>query len=61
MDTDDLEPIKPVVKAADLETMSIGALRDYIADLRSEIARAEAAIEKKQDVRSGAEALFGKR
>ena len=40
--------------------MSVNELRDYIASLEAEIARAEQAIAKKEAHKSGVEALFGK-
>lgn len=58
MDTDDLEPAARPAGKPDLELMSIGELNDYIAGLEAEIARARAAIDAKQDYRSGAEAFF---
>lgn len=60
MDTDDLEPITKKPKKKDLSLMSIADLRDYIADLKLEIARAEAAIATKGDARKGAESIFKK-
>ncbi len=58
MDTDELEPMrkKPVPK--DLSRMSIGDLKEYIADLKAEIVRAEGFIAKKGDARKGAEGFF---
>jgi uncharacterized small protein (DUF1192 family) len=58
MDADDLEPrtVKTVPK--DLDAMSIEALSDYIAGLKAEIARTEAAIAAKQAARVGADAFF---
>ena len=61
LDTDDLEPKKPKPKPRDLEGLGVAELEDYIAELQGEIARAEAAIAKKQDHRSGAESFFKKR
>jgi len=62
MDTDDLEPMKPSMSAAtvrkDLDEMSIEAIGDYIAELKDEIARAEAAIAAKKAARDGAHAFF---
>ncbi|MDR3451019.1 MAG: DUF1192 domain-containing protein [Alphaproteobacteria bacterium] len=57
---DELEPQKATVKPRDLQTMSVEELENYIAALESEIARADAMIEKKQAHKSGVEALFGK-
>ena len=63
LDTDDLDPQPrvPKPKPRDLDQLSVAELADYIDDLRSEIARAEAAIGRKRDHRSGAEAFFKKR
>ncbi|MHB1205800.1 MAG: DUF1192 domain-containing protein [Rhodospirillaceae bacterium] len=58
MDTDDLEPIKKKPQPKDLSRMSIGDLKEYIADLQAEIARAEAAIVLKDKARSGAASFF---
>jgi len=62
IDTDDLEPtVKPaanLVGKPDMELMSVDELQNYIADLQSEIDRANQAIGAKQNHRSGAEALF---
>ena len=56
---DEFEPQKKSAKPRDLNPMSIGELQDYIASLKEEIARAEAAIAKKEAHRSGIDALFG--
>ena len=53
----------PVRKKARLEkplldTWGIAELRDYIDELKAEIARAEADIDKKQGHRSAADAFF---
>ena len=58
MDTDDLEPPKKKPQPKDLSRMSIGDLKDYIAELRAEIARAETAIAQKDKARAGAAAFF---
>lgn len=47
--------VPPVLEAWDVEE-----LKGYIATLRAEIARAEAAIEKKQAHRGAADAFFRK-
>ena len=60
MDWQDLEPGKKAAPPRDLEIMGVEELRDYIAGLRAEIARAEAAIAAKVNVKLGAEALFRK-
>ncbi len=41
-----------------LDTMGIEELRDYIAELKAEIERVEADIERKQGHRSAADAFF---
>lgn len=58
MDTDDLEPPRKKSPPKDLSRMSIGDLKDYIAELQAEIARAEAAIANKDKARAGAAAFF---
>ncbi|MEO5376079.1 MAG: DUF1192 domain-containing protein [Alphaproteobacteria bacterium] len=60
MDTDDIEPGSGT-RPRDLESMSIEALNQYVSDLKAEIARVQAAIAAKRDVRQGADALFRKR
>lgn len=58
MDSDDLEPRKPLPKPTDLERMGVGELEDYIAGLQAEIDRAQAMIDKKQGHKGAADALF---
>jgi uncharacterized small protein (DUF1192 family) len=58
MDTDEIDPPRPVLKPLDLQQMSIGELRDYVASLKIEIARAEEAIGKKVAHRDGLAGLF---
>jgi uncharacterized small protein (DUF1192 family) len=41
-----------------LDTLSVDELRDYIGELRAEIARVEADIERKGSHRGAAEAFF---
>ena len=43
-----------------LDTLGVEELRDYIAELREEIARVEADIGRKQSHRSAADAFFRK-
>ncbi len=43
-----------------LDTLSVDELRDYIGELRDEIARVEADITRKQSHRSAADAFFRK-
>jgi uncharacterized small protein (DUF1192 family) len=60
---DEIDPpsISAKPKPRDLQPMSVRELEDYIASLEEEIARADAAIAKKQAHKSGVEALFGKK
>ena len=58
MDTDDLEPRKRQPTAPDLPAMSIEALMEYIEELRAEISRAEAMIERKNSARGAADDVF---
>jgi uncharacterized small protein (DUF1192 family) len=60
LNPDDLDPPRPVLKPLDLQPMSVEELKHYIASLEAEIARAEAAIAKKEAHKSGIESLFGK-
>ena len=56
---DDLpRPKPPLLARPPLDDFSVAALADYIADLRAEVARAEAAIAAKQGARNAADALF---
>ena len=58
MDENDLDPLTKRPKPKDLEVMSIEALTEYIAGLRTEIERAEAAIDAKQSHRAAADSVF---
>ncbi len=58
MDTDDLEPPRPVLKPLDLDRASIAELKDYISALQAEIERARAKIGAKEAHLSGAAGLF---
>jgi uncharacterized small protein (DUF1192 family) len=58
MDVDDLEPRSVVPEPKNLEVMSIEALKDYIAELEAEIARAREIIAAKEAARTGADAVF---
>lgn len=58
MDENDLDPLTKRPKPKDLEVMSIEALTEYIAGLRVEIERAEAAIDSKQSHRAAADSVF---
>jgi uncharacterized small protein (DUF1192 family) len=50
----------PVRKRVLLDTLGITELRDYIDELKAEIARVEADIDRKQGHRSAADAFFRK-
>ena len=60
MDTDELDPPRPVLQPMNLQSLSIEDLRGYISALRAEIERAEKMIVDKESHRSGAESLFRK-
>jgi uncharacterized small protein (DUF1192 family) len=60
LNPDDLDPPRPTLKPLDMQPMSVGELKDYIASLEAEIARAENMITKKEAHKSGIEGLFGK-
>ncbi len=58
---DDEEPPKPRrVASLPLDPLGVGELNDYIAELKAEISRAEAAIARKQDHRGVADSFFRK-
>jgi uncharacterized small protein (DUF1192 family) len=56
---DELEPARPTLKPLDLQQMSVGELKEYIAALAAEIKRAREMIAKKEAHKSGIESLFG--
>ena len=58
MDTDELDPLKKKPVKKDLTRMSIGDLKEYIDELKAEIALADAEITKKGKARSGADSFF---
>ena len=58
MEEDDLEPRTLRPKPLDLDTLSIEALNDYIAELEGEIERVRAAIAAKESWRGEAESFF---
>ena len=60
MDWDELEPKTKKTALRNLDTMGVGELNDYIAQLEAEIARARAAIAAKQSARAGADNFFKK-
>lgn len=49
---------KPRLPSVALDPLGVGELHEYIADLRAEIARAEATIQRKQSHRDAASAFF---
>ena len=58
---DEEEPPKPRrLTPLPLDPLGIGELGDYIAELRAEITRVEAAIQRKQDHRGEADRFFRK-
>jgi len=61
MDIEDLEPRKKQPQLKNLDDMSIEALKEYIAGLESEIARARDKIAQKEKARLGADHFFKKR
>jgi uncharacterized small protein (DUF1192 family) len=59
VDEDEGPPRKRVrLEKLVLDSLGIEELRDYIAELREEIARVEADIDRKQGHRSAADAFF---
>jgi uncharacterized small protein (DUF1192 family) len=55
---DETDPKTKKPKPRLLDNLSVPELRDYIAQLKSEIARAEADIQKKEKHKAAADALF---
>ncbi len=43
-----------------LDELGVGELEDYVADLRAEIARVEAAVARKRSFKDRADAVFGR-
>lgn len=60
MDTDDLEPRTKKPQKRNLEPLGVAELEAYIGELKDEIARVEADIERKKKHLSAAEGLFKK-
>ncbi|MSP82821.1 MAG: DUF1192 domain-containing protein [Alphaproteobacteria bacterium] len=58
MNPDELEPRPAAPKPRDLESMSLTALNEYIADLEREIARVRETIGRKHGARSAADSVF---
>lgn len=57
LDEDEPRP-RPRLPSPPLDPLGVEELRGYIAELQAEIARAEAAIERKQSHRDAAAAFF---
>jgi uncharacterized small protein (DUF1192 family) len=59
---EDEEPIRKRTRLEKpvLDTLGIEEMREYISELKAEIARVEADIERKQGHRSAADAFFRK-
>ncbi|MFA7276385.1 MAG: DUF1192 domain-containing protein [Pseudobdellovibrionaceae bacterium] len=58
---DDLDPKTKRLKPRNLDKLSIDDLRAYIEDMKSEIARAEADITKKEAHKNAVSSLFKKK
>ena len=59
IEDEEVRPAKPGrLEKLPLDTLSVANLRDYIAELRAEIARAEAAIAHKEGARGLADSFF---
>ncbi|MCK5555640.1 MAG: DUF1192 domain-containing protein [Alphaproteobacteria bacterium] len=56
---DDLDPKTKKAKPRSLDNLSVPELREYIQQMKDEIARVEADIQKKEKHKSAADALFG--
>ncbi|WP_198372177.1 DUF1192 domain-containing protein [Roseomonas rosulenta] len=59
-DQDEAPRRRQVVEKPRFDGWDVGQLRDYIAELQAEIARAEAGIAAREDHRAAAEAFFRK-
>jgi uncharacterized small protein (DUF1192 family) len=60
IEEEDLPRKRQVLERPRFDGWDVAQLQDYIAELRDEIARAEAAIGARNDHRSAAEAFFRK-
>ena len=58
MQDEDAPRPAPRLQALPLDPLGVAELQAYIAELRAEIGRAEAAIARKQDHRSAADGFF---
>lgn len=59
-DQDELPRRRQVLEKPRFDGWDVSQLRDYIAELQAEIARAEAGIAAREDHRAAAEAFFRK-
>jgi uncharacterized small protein (DUF1192 family) len=59
-DQDELPRRRQVLEKPRFDGWDVGQLREYIAELQAEIARAEAGIEAREGHRAAAEAFFRK-
>ena len=59
-DQDEVPRRRQVLEKPRFDGWDVGQLRDYIAELQAEIARAEAGIAAREDHRAAAEAFFRK-
>ena len=57
-DEEETQRLPKRVTPLPLDPLGVAELQDYIVELRAEIARAEAAISRKQDHRGVADGLF---
>lgn len=55
---DDLDPKTKKAKPRPLDNMSVPELKAYVQQMKDEIARVEAEIQKKEQHKSAADALF---
>jgi uncharacterized small protein (DUF1192 family) len=60
MEEEESRPQPPAGLGRDLRTLSVADLEAYIATMQDEIARVQAELVRRQDVRGAAEALFKK-
>jgi uncharacterized small protein (DUF1192 family) len=58
MEEEEPRPKPAAGTGRDLRALGVVELETYIAELRAEIVRVEAALAQRRDVRSAAEALF---
>lgn len=58
---DDTDPKTKKQKPRVLDNMSVPELKEYVLQLKEEITRAEADIQKKEKHKAAVESLFGKK